>query len=142
MNLKQIKEVHGLKGKNVSYGIVKVTIPGRRKELPSYEFRMTFPEIAEREMKESQREPRTSLHLGLYIKGSGQYFDFKHFRFYSLITLSEVKREIVPARKYRVGENFVFKADDGTELVVSNDYIDNLYDRIYYTKELEENIYL
>jgi hypothetical protein len=142
MNLKQIKSIHCLQGKNVSYGIIKETVPGRKTESPSREMQMLSPDYAKSEMRQSKKVPITKLKLGLYIKGVRNYFDFQNFRFYTMVNLPEIRREIVPARKYRKNGELLFVADDGTELVLPGDYLENIYRNKIYTSEMDDMILL
>ena len=142
MNLKQIKKIHCLEGKNVSYGIIKQTIPGRVTPPPSLETKIIYPSLYERELRQSKKEQTTKLGLGLYIKNSHLYFDFQSFKFYTTVNLSEIRREIVPARKYRRNGEFLFRADDGTELVLPSHYFDDIYGRMIYTPEMSDMVFL
>lgn len=142
MNLKQIKSIHCLQGKKVSYGIIKETVPGRKTEPPPLEMQLIFPDFARSEMIQSKKVPKTKLKLGLYIKGTRNYFDFYDFRFYTVVNLIEIRREIVPARKYRKNGELLFRADDGTELVLPGDYFENIYRKMIYTSEMDETILL
>ena len=114
MNLKQLKSIHGLVGKKVSYGIIKVTSATTgQKNKP-----------------------------GLYIKGSKLFFDLLNQRFYSALTLSELKREIVPAKMHRSGGMLLLRADDGTELKMSAETIESIYVGKFYQSWMEEQVLL
>ena len=114
MNLNQLKSIHGLVGKKVSYGIIKVTsLTAGQKYKP-----------------------------GLYIKGSKLFFDLLNQRFYSAVTLSELKREIVPAKMHRSGGMLLLSAEDGTELKMNADTIESIYVGRFYQSWMETQVIL
>jgi hypothetical protein len=59
-----------------------------------------------------------------------------------MVNLPEIRREIVPARKYRKNGELLFVADDGTELVLPGDYLENIYRNKIYTSEMDDMILL
>ncbi len=109
MNVKKMKKIHGLQGKSVSYGVVEVKTP-----------------------------QDVTLKPALYIKGSAQYFDFMSFRFYTVVNLPEISRQVYPARFRRSDGSIFLIADSIQEQVkLPGDYFDKLYRDMLYPGEDE-----
>ena len=107
MNIKEIKRIHGLQGKSVSYGVVEVKTPQGGMLKPA-----------------------------LYIKGSKQFFDFMSFRFYTVVKTSEVSRQVYPARFRRSGGSVFLIADSlKGQVKLPGDYFDKLYQDFLYPGE-------
>lgn len=107
MTIKEIKNVHGLQGKCVSYAVLEVkTKSGQQKLKPA-----------------------------LWIKKSRQYFDFEAFKFYTQVDLSEISRKVYPAKfKKEKGEIHLI-AEGDREVNLPPNYFDKLYERLVFKED-------
>ncbi len=107
MDIKQIKKVHGLQGKCVSYGVLEVKTHGGKEKLKP----------------------------ALWIRGSRQYFDFEAFKFYTQVELSEISRKVYSAKLERKDGKIRLVAEGDRVVELPRDYFDKLYERLIYKKD-------
>ena len=96
---------------------------------------------------------------GLYIKDSRVFVDLYARRFYSIIKLPEIKREILPAKLLIVSEETIFtddevdtssekkavliaKDNDSIKIVLPEDFIEYLFEDTIYNPGMEESLLL
>lgn len=136
--LEFLKGIFNLKNKEVDWGVVQET---------------TY----EDNEKVVEHKP------GLYIKDSRVFVDLYARRFYSIIKLPEIKREILPAKLLIITEETMFanddtddtdditsenkavliaKDNDSIKVVLPEDFIEYLFEDTIYSPGMEESLLL
>ena len=136
--LEFLKGIFNLKNKEVDWGVVQET---------------TY----EDNEKVVEHKP------GLYIKDSHVFVDLYARRFYSIIKLPEIKREILPAKLLIITEETMFanddtddtddipsekkavliaKDNDSIKIVLPEDFIEYLFEDTIYNPGMEESLLL